>query len=481
MGVLRTDLAQLDPSKDTIDDLINKISDNFEYLATGGESRFVDLEKVCIYYGYPVGINNTWTVDGAVDVYKSYDLVVLGDTYELPDQEVYAETCEIIRRLAEVSTSTRVAGYVPIGVYQVGEDSGLSMDELKRRVLLWKEIGAKGIFLDEFGYDYGVSRERQNEIVTYVHDQGMFVIANSWNQSYVFSSLPMSMEGYDLPSDFSPNPKGLEPVLNNKDYSLLENFFYSCERSVTNPEDVTLKGASCWRVDDGYAYYSRTQDEYGKTYYQKFGTKLLQLDAIPHSLSATEKNTLMTLSIFGAKVFNIPAIAFGDEDWGASGYYYSWDIPSAVDLTEDLSLGLHSVEVGTKGEEENNFPYKWSASVNGNIISIIFDVENGEDETWDDDKRYVTVNDVRVNNAWQSIYEFGESVRKAVKTTDEVKKIVEDALPTVSDAESRLKTALDNVDTTLSKATNEVRTTIDSALADVAGVTSGFGFKEVQW
>lgn len=435
------------------------------------------MEKVCIYYGYPVGIGNSWSVDGAVAIYKQYDLCVLGDTYELPEQEVYTETVEVLKKLAEAAPDTRVAGYIPIGVKSVGSDSGLSMDELKRRVGLWKNIGAKGIFLDEFGYDYGVSRARQNEIVNYVHEQGMFCIANSWNTNYVFSSLPMTLD--DLPG-FEPNPDGQVPAIGKMDYSLLENFFYSCEKDESAGK-VTLKSASCWRVDDGYGYYSRTQEEYGTTYYEKFGTKLLQLDAIPHDLTATQKNTLMTLALIGAKIFNIPALAFGDEDWGSSGYYYEWDIPTAIDLSEDTSKGIHAVLAENRGEDNNSFPYKWTASVNGNTLSLIFDVQDGNDEVFNDATHYVTVNDIIVRNAWQTIYEFGEDVKQAVATTNAVKKQVEEALPTLTSAEVKMKALVQDAETKIGTASSEAQKTIDSALADVAGVTAGFGFKEVQW
>lgn len=435
------------------------------------------LEKVCIYYGYPVGIGNSWSVDGAVAVYKQYDLCVLGDTYELPEQEVYADTVAVLQKLAKEAPKTRVAGYIPIGVRNVGSESGLTMEELKRRVGLWKIIGAKGIFLDEFGYDYGVSRARQNEIVNYVHERGMFCIANSWNTAYVFSSLPMTLD--DLPG-FEPNPDGRAPAIGKRDYSLLENFFYSCEKDGSTGK-VTLKSASCWRVDDGYGYYSRTQEEYGTTYYEKFGTKLLQLDAIPHDLTAAQKNTLMTLALIGAKIFNIPALAFGDEDWGSSGYYYEWDIPTAIDLSEDTSKGIHAVIAANRGEDNDSFPYKWSASVNGNTLSLTFDVQDGNDETWDDATHYAAVNDVIVRNAWQSIYEFGEDVKQAVATTNAVKKQVEEALPTLSSAETKLKALVEDAETRISTASSEAQKTIDSALADVAGVTAGFGFKEVQW
>ena len=141
-------------------------------------------EKVMLYYGYPNAINNSWDVNNSANIYKDYDVCIFGDGYCLPTHEAHAETVEIFRILKRISPDTRIVGYVPIGVQNVGSDSNLSMDELKRRVDLWKAIGADGIFLDEYGYDYGVTRARQNEIVSYCHDRGMFVFANSWSIEY---------------------------------------------------------------------------------------------------------------------------------------------------------------------------------------------------------------------------------------------------------------------------------------------------------
>lgn len=448
-------------------------------IKTGLDTK-TNVEKVIIYYGYPVGINNAWSVDAAVDVYKKYDICVFGDTYELPDHEVYSETVEIFTRLKEENPDIRLVGYVPIGAQNIGEDSGLSITEIKRRIDLWKNIKADGIFLDEFGYDYGVTRERQNEVVQYVHDKSMFCIANTWNQSYAFSSQPMVI---DFLNNFKPNPNSLLPLLNEHDYSLLENMFYSCERDESTKK-VTLKSASCWRVDDGYAYYSREQSEYGTTYYKKFGTKLLLLDAIPHSLSSSQKTTLMTLSFIGAKIFNIPALAFGDEDWGSSGYYYDWDIPTAVDFSENKYDGIHGVTVENRGPDNSSFPYKWSANIRGNTLTLVFDVNNGEDETYDANKRYVMVNDTVVKNLWQTIYEFSEDMKNMESTVSETvtsinatKKQVEDAIPTVTSAEQKIQQVVADANTQI----ESMKTTVESALADVAGVTSGFGFKEVQW
>jgi hypothetical protein len=235
-----------------------------------------------LYYGYPIAIGESWNVEQAANIYSGYDVVVLGDTYQNPEHTVYAETVAIIKRLAEIAPKVRVVGYVPIGLDESWEDSNLSMDELKLRVDQWSAIGAHGIFLDEFGYDYGVTRERQNEIVEYCHSLGKFVFANSWSFEYCFNPDPMEISW--MP-DFHPNPNGLAPVLNANDYYLCENLFYTTEKQADGTIDVEC--ASVWRIDETLRYFTSPRID-GKSYYETYGTKVCSLDALPSSYDITQ-------------------------------------------------------------------------------------------------------------------------------------------------------------------------------------------------
>jgi hypothetical protein len=235
-----------------------------------------------LYYGYPIAIGESWNVEQAANIYSGYDVVVLGDTYQDPEHTVYAETVAIIKRLAEIAPKVRVVGYVPIGLDESWEDSNLSMDELKFRVDQWNAIGAHGIFLDEFGYDYGVTRERQNEIVEYCHSLGKFVFANSWSFEYCFNPDPMEISW--MP-DFHPNPNGLAPVLNANDYYLCENLFYTTEKQADGTIDVEC--ASVWRIDETLRYFMSPRID-GKSYYETYGTKVCSLDALPSSYDITQ-------------------------------------------------------------------------------------------------------------------------------------------------------------------------------------------------
>jgi hypothetical protein len=102
-----------------------------------------------------------------------------------------------------------VYGYVTLGVYS----ASLPLDEIRRRVQAWKSIGAAGIFLDEAGYDYGVTRTRQNAAVGAVHDAGLGAFINAWDPDDAFGTRV----------DPGHNPTGAAPLLNAQDTYLLES------------------------------------------------------------------------------------------------------------------------------------------------------------------------------------------------------------------------------------------------------------------
>jgi hypothetical protein len=150
-------------------------------------------QRLAIYYGIPSLVNGAaGQADRAAAVFAEYDIVVFGDGLEFKDvvggrtpagagPVEYERTRAIIGQLARSARRTRVYGYVDLGHSQ-----NLPLDEIERRVALWKEMGAHGIFFDEAGYDYGVTRPRQNAAVDVVHARGMRVILNAFKPQDVF-------------------------------------------------------------------------------------------------------------------------------------------------------------------------------------------------------------------------------------------------------------------------------------------------------
>ena len=61
------------------------------------------------------------------------------------------------------------------GYVDLGRTNWLSIPDLIDRIERWGAMGADGIVLDEAGYDFGVTRERQNAAVSAAHARGLRV------------------------------------------------------------------------------------------------------------------------------------------------------------------------------------------------------------------------------------------------------------------------------------------------------------------
>jgi hypothetical protein len=159
--------------------------------------------RLAIYYGIPSLVNGAQgDTARAAAVFGEYDLVVFGDGLEFPDvvpqrtppgpgAVEHRKTAEIIRLLSATGRAPIVYGYIDLGGSQK-----LSQREIERRIALWRQIGTGGIFFDEAGYDFGVTRARQNAAVAAVHAAGMRVFMNAFNPDDVF--LPSAGQAHRL-------------------------------------------------------------------------------------------------------------------------------------------------------------------------------------------------------------------------------------------------------------------------------------------
>lgn len=170
-------------------------------------------EKLAFYYGKPSqvnGANGDTTL--ATQTFKDYDIVVFANEMDSPTHLEHAAAQTIIQNLQ--AYGTRSYGYVDLcwdgGVYC----TGLPIEEIQAKTDRWAAMGVAGIFLDQVGYEYAVSRERLNAAVGYIHSQGLSAFVNVWNPDDVFSP------------EVHPtlNPNGTPTLLGPNDYSLHESF-----------------------------------------------------------------------------------------------------------------------------------------------------------------------------------------------------------------------------------------------------------------
>jgi hypothetical protein len=164
-------------------------------------------KNLLIYYSYPSSINGTYAVAPAAAEFARYDYVVLGDGLEKTGHPDHQNTVDI---LAQPSMAQpQVFGYIDLGV----STQNLSLTEIQTRVDEWQATGASGIFFDDYGYDWGTARQRQNAAATYAHSRGMPVVANTWVPADAFDSRP----------DLVYNPSGDATALGASDFYLYES------------------------------------------------------------------------------------------------------------------------------------------------------------------------------------------------------------------------------------------------------------------
>src|SRR5256885_1681427 len=116
-------------------------------------------QKLAIYYGWPSAVNGSGgDVATAVVTFKVYNLVVFGQGLENETHPDHVNTISIIDH--PDMANTNVFGYV---------NSTLDLDDIQTKIDAWALMGVKGIFMDQFGYDFNVSRDKQRTIIWSIH------------------------------------------------------------------------------------------------------------------------------------------------------------------------------------------------------------------------------------------------------------------------------------------------------------------------
>lgn len=251
---------------------------------------------LCIYYAWPSVVNGSaGNTSAAINVFKNYDLVVFGGGIWETTHGDYAKTKTIIAGLKAAKPSIRIFGYIDVGVSPLPAQN-LSIAQLQTAIDGWKDMGVHGIFGDDFGYDFQVTRSRQNAFIDYAHSKGLSVFANSWN-------IDDALGGSDCHLDGSFN-----------DFCLLESFLVA--QNVYRP-----LGEFKSRGDKAY-FYMKTK---------KIGIACTSTLS-SSNLSSTSANTdKFRQSWHGAAMYNFDAFQFTDDNLSASNatvYFYTNPVTS---------------------------------------------------------------------------------------------------------------------------------------------------------
>lgn len=220
-----------------------------------GATRADSLHSLLVFYANPNIINARYDNDYAAGILARYDDVVLGSGLEDPGHVDYANTTAIIQKTLALSPETVIWGYIDTGV----STGNLSLATLQTQIDQWVAIGAKGIFCDVIGYAYGVSRARQNSIISYIHSKGVGAFLNVFNPDEVLSSAV----------DATYNPAGTATVANSSDILMLESW-------VANTDAYTAPY---------YATFSdiKTRADKARTYRASLGIRIYSVNIVQHT------------------------------------------------------------------------------------------------------------------------------------------------------------------------------------------------------
>lgn len=152
-------------------------------LATAVSAAITPPARLAIYYGYPSLVNSAaGNLTAATASFAAFDVVVLGDGLEHPAHPDHANTQQVVTNL--IGAGIEVYGYVDMGV----TTQNLSIATAEQYVDEWAAMGVTGIFWDDAGYDYGVTRARQKTLIDYTHAQGLKAFANAWVPADIFAT-----------------------------------------------------------------------------------------------------------------------------------------------------------------------------------------------------------------------------------------------------------------------------------------------------
>jgi hypothetical protein len=260
--------------------------------------------KLIVFYGGPNGINGADSADDPIGAaaaeFAKYDMAVLGAGIEDSGHGAHDAAVEIMNH--PLTESVEFFGYIDLGVLT----NNYPIEDIRTRVDQWIAAGADGIFFDDFGYDYDVTRERQNAAAAYVHSKGKNIIANAWDPDHVFGSA--------VDTEF--NTAGTAPVINSGDYYLCESYQIAVGEFV--PE-IYWRGKSS-KLD---------------AYRAQYGTKIIALTT--NSVAGVYSENKFHFAWYSAYIEGFDAIGWGE-------YLFSVDNAAPWRARPDAEFGSRFID-----------------------------------------------------------------------------------------------------------------------------------------
>lgn len=229
-----------------------------------------------------------------------------------------SELSENSKQVTEaIKLKTKLFGYVNLGPNnpESPQDSWryANLTKIKTEIDQLVESNWYGVFIDQFGYDYHETRQRQNEIIDYAHQKGLKCFVNAWFPDDALGSIFNAVS----------NPTSEPTHLNSGDYYLIESF---------------LMSDSFYRGDSSYL------DKFLKikNYHEDLGINIVVLSYKREATSWNQASDDIQLSYILAQCLGYQGWWFGG--WNGRADY--WYLNPSVDLGQ-LVQPLHVI-TGTR-------------------------------------------------------------------------------------------------------------------------------------
>lgn len=227
-----------------------------------------------------------------------------------PPSELSAKSKQVTEA---IKLKTKLFGYVNLGPNNPDDPQNswryANLNKVKAEIDLLVESGWYGVFIDQFGYDFYETRQRQNEIVDYAHQKGLLCFVNAWFPDDALGSAFHAVS----------NPTSEPTHLKSGDYYLIESF---------------LMSDSLYRGDISYV------DKLLKTkqYHDTLGVNVVVLSYKRETTSWDQASADIQLSYIIAQCFGYQGWWFGG--WNGRADY--WYLNPSVDLGQ-LIQPLHAI------------------------------------------------------------------------------------------------------------------------------------------
>lgn len=272
-------------------------------------------DDLLIYYGWLNSFNsdiNVWNNEKVAQDLAQYNYIVLGDGIQDPYHGDYINTEIIIPRVKVLNQNVKIFGYVT---------ANQTLESFQTKVDQWDVLQIDGVFIDEAGYDYGVTRSGLNDCIEYVHGRTYATVCfvNAWNVDHVLGT-----ENDASYPNTTYNPNLIASSLINTDWYLLESFPINTS-SYTSTGGYESK--SDWAARGVKANSKRSV----------YGINVAAVGIIDNFNSNGQE--LFNFGFVSAMMWNLEAFGTSDSGYGAnSAAVKHWDRPFTENLGREWTV-----------------------------------------------------------------------------------------------------------------------------------------------